>query len=291
MWMTQDGHRLVLARAGVDEVAARLAGGGCGRCLDAARRRIVGTVSRLVPGATLAAPAGADAGRATFVAARGGRRYGIVTRPVAPRTHVITAVRREPLERETAMVTIARPNTIHVVWGGPLAPEALVSGRRAEHAGVYVVYRDGKLLYVGQAKRQSIASRWRGRLAELRHLGLSLPPGDQVYTGRITASTALAGVISRPSGRALDAIDLVEVLLIRQFLGGEGATKWLGARGSHPLTNVQWAKPARPRVTMEGGVTLTITHAGAKPPSLPSAETKIVVPVGGRATFEMPPPV
>jgi hypothetical protein len=193
MWVTQDGHELVLPRAGLDAVAAHLSGGAaCAACATATRRKVAAMVARLVAGArrtpaVVRTPAGAP--RQLFAARAGGRPYGIVTRPVGDRRHVITAVRPRPAtsHEELRLPTVTKQITVTVDWRSHATLDAVAS--KFPFAGVYVVEveRDGKWvpIYVGKADTETVSRRWRGRLRVFRELDIPLPKGYRVWAAEV----------------------------------------------------------------------------------------------------------
>lgn len=310
MWVTQDGYELVLPRAGVDAVAARLAGGESGGYVDEVRRRVVRDVARLVTEAARApavAHSPAGSGRAVFAAERFGRRYAIVTRPVDRGAYVITAVRPVPPEEELRL-WVDKTYTVVVTWSGEISLAKLVARKAANHKGVYIMYHRGRPKYVGQAKGkvsgspQTIALRWQQRLHVFAEFGVPLPNDFVVYAGEVEAfesGTKLAGdaplagvfavvtnkVTKKKDKKSLTAIDLVEAVLIRQLLGGEAAKQLLNGKTRFDITNTMYGNPDDPKVQIKANVRLTINHKPQTPPHVDKVE---VGPKAADTTFEVP---
>jgi hypothetical protein len=166
--------------------------------------------------------------------------------------------------------------TATVAWAGP---HTLQAAKGVRHPGVYVLEKDNQPVYVGKTTRQTIGRRWGGRLRTFDEFGLGYPAGFQVWTGAVTPS----GPVSR-----VDAIDSVEVVLIRQLLGGKEAKALFGGQ-AYNLTNKKWGTR---RFIIPKGKQVTITHTGG--PAYIAGVPKIAstsidtVKLGRRVEFEVP---
>ncbi len=287
MWTTRDGYELVLPRAGVDAVAARLDDGAGA---DAARRRGVSAVAQLVADAQrtpAVVPSAAGAPRQLFASRRAGRQYGILTRPVGDRRHVITAVRPTPpaAQEELRLPTDTKQITAAVTWKGPVTLDKVVAA--FNFRGVYVLEAQRGAswvpVYVGKADGESVGRRWHGRLRTFREFGMPYPAGFRVYGGAVHRRV----LITKP--RTLTNIDVVETILIRQLLGGADARRLFGG-AERRLTNSIGAG-ASSGVVVPAGLRVEITHGGS-PPEAIAKEPRILRTVVNATTsdvrFELP---
>ncbi len=258
MWTTRDGYELVLPRAGVDAVAARLAAGGAATTADA-RRAVVGTVARLAGAARRApdaTPPGAAAPRRRFVAERGARRYDILTRPLGARSHVITAVYPRPGNDELEYRG-ASTNFDAVVRFTDRIPLMNVGRVASSKRGLYVVELDGQPLYVG-ITTQPFAKRWAGRLRVFTELRLKPPPSN--YTIALAEVRVRQAKGARPPKPAEWEAVLkgVEAAIVRTLV-----------KAGKSLTNQQFMGSEALPIAAGERIQVTIEPSATKPAYLP----------------------
>jgi hypothetical protein len=190
---------------------------------------------------------------------------------------------------------------ITVTWTGPHEPAAFKAKRPPGNVkGVYILYQhDGKPpsertyvpKYVGQAQGrtrdsdETVAKRWQGRLRTFTEFGMDPPANHAVYVGAVSDGQSPAESVPRgkTTGRPINAIDLVEAVLVRQLLGGVGAQRWLANATRHPISNTVWARGNKHKVEVRAGSVLSITHS----PVPPHVKDVKVEPKGEDAKFEL----
>lgn len=283
---TADGHTLQvpdarlgtllpqLSRSGLDGLVRRHYSGDLGRAIA----RSVGLLASRAERAGSLRSTQTGARFPVYSSALGGRRFQLITRPQAPSRGTIVAIRPQGAASAEYMAAPRQPTL-----GPRRALTTAASDATLNAPGIYQIYKDGRLVYVGQSG--NIRRRLQQHLLCLTHMAVPVG-GYQASAGVMRGSTRQTRrteeVRRRDLNRARPGNRLTNERELEAMLGAsphEGEAMFgfirrlFGPRGSAPPTLRSPGAPPPPARASVPPAPQTLRTGVAPPPRTAPAPT------------------